>query len=195
MFFFFTFKLIFLRYPENFTQFLEDQVISWKIVDGKETVFINDLTVEEFLEGHSSLHEHIRNNIVDATRNFNHRVQKFMNIEVTNSSDKMPMPVRFYSYRVEFQARGSAHIHGVLWLDIEKIVKEKTKAGDYRFEHLQSAFKTIGENKIPNDEESEAVAAFCDSFVTVSLRNPEVKKIVEEVNSHHPHKDLQKVWR
>ena len=190
----FKLKIIFLilRYPENFTQFLEDQVISCEIVDGKETIFINDLTIEEFLEGHSSLHEHIRNNVIDATRNFNHRVQKFLKIEVMNKSDKMPMPVRFYSYRVEFQARGSAHIHGVLWLDIEKIVQDKTKAGDYRFKHLQSAFQTIGENKIPNDEESEAVAAFCDSFVSVSLRNPEVKKIVEEVNSHHHTKTCRK---
>ena len=26
---------------------------------------------------------------------------------------------RYYSYRVEFQARGLPHIHGALWLDID----------------------------------------------------------------------------
>ena len=157
--------------------------MSWGFVDGKETCFIDDKTIEEFLEGHSSWSKEIRDNIIDATRNFNTRVQAFLKAEVMNKFSEMP--VKFYSYRVEFQARGSPHILGVLWLDLEKIVEREVSNGDSRFEYLQSALKTIGENNIPDDNEREAVAAYCELFVSCSLRSPEVKKTVEEVNMHH----------
>ena len=32
-----------------------------------------------------------------------------------------PMAVKYYSTKVEFQGRGAAHNHGVLWVDINKI--------------------------------------------------------------------------
>ena len=30
-----------------------------------------------------------------------------------------PMNPKIYNYRVEFQARGAAHIHGVIWIDFD----------------------------------------------------------------------------
>ena len=29
--------------------------------------------------------------------------------------------VKYYTYKVEFQHRGAPHIHGVLWLDLDKL--------------------------------------------------------------------------
>ena len=31
------------------------------------------------------------------------------------------MSVRFYSYKVEFQQRGAAHIHGIIWLNLDML--------------------------------------------------------------------------
>ena len=33
------------------------------------------------------------------------------------------MNVQFYSYKVEFQQRGAAHIHGIIWLNLDKLEK------------------------------------------------------------------------
>ena len=33
------------------------------------------------------------------------------------------MKIKHLSYRVEFQGRGAAHIHGTIWLDIKEIEK------------------------------------------------------------------------
>ena len=38
---------------------------------------------------------------------------------VMNKSN--PMAVKYYSTKVEFQGRGAAHNHGVLWVDVNKI--------------------------------------------------------------------------
>ena len=32
-----------------------------------------------------------------------------------------PMNVKYYTYKVEFQDRGAGHIHGTLWLGLDKI--------------------------------------------------------------------------
>ena len=32
-----------------------------------------------------------------------------------------PMQSTFYNYRVEFQLRGAPHVHGVLWVDYNKM--------------------------------------------------------------------------
>ena len=66
-----------------------------------------------------SLHEMIRNNVLTATRNFQHRVETFRNEIMFGKNN--PMKIKYISYRVEFQARGAAHIHGILWLDMKKI--------------------------------------------------------------------------
>ena len=39
------------------------------------------------------------------------------------------MSTEFYHYRVEFQTRGAGHIHGVLWIDLQKVEEDLTKEG------------------------------------------------------------------
>ena len=65
----------------------------------------------------SSLHEIIRGNVLLATRYFNDRVKKFMDLVVMG--DNNPMMVEYFTYKVEFQDRGAGHIHGTLWLKLE----------------------------------------------------------------------------
>ena len=66
-----------------------------------------------------SLQEIIRTNVLTATRNFHHRVEAFKK-EILYGEDNS-IKIEDISYRIEFQGRGAAHIHGTLWLDIEKI--------------------------------------------------------------------------
>ena len=66
-----------------------------------------------------SLHEMIRANVLTASRNFHHRVEAFKK-EILYGLNS-PMKIKHLSYRVEFQGRGAAHIHGTIWLDIKEI--------------------------------------------------------------------------
>ena len=65
----------------------------------------------------------IRTNVLTATRNFQHRVDAFRKEVMMGKNN--PMKIKHISYRVEFQGRGAAHIHGTLWLDLKEIEKSK----------------------------------------------------------------------
>ena len=54
-----------------------------------------------------------------------------------------------------------------------------------QFEHLERAFAKCSESKVPDEEESLAIVAFVDEFITCSLRNPTTRKIAMSVQSHH----------
>ena len=92
------------RFNENFTSFLKDEKISYNFNDGQEEVLINGVSVEDYLSKNSSKHNHIKNNILTATRNFNHRVKTFVKTIIMNKFN--PLNVLYYNYRVEFQMRG-----------------------------------------------------------------------------------------
>ena len=36
-----------------------------------------------------------------------------------------PLSVKYYSYQVEFQLRGAAHIHGTIWIDFERYFEKE----------------------------------------------------------------------
>ena len=100
------------------------QIIEGKTSNGKWK------PLEEFLldEVDESQHELIRCNVVTATRYFDHRVKCFLRDIVMDPSN--PMSVRYFTYKVEFQARGAGHVHGTLWLnllDLEKLVRRNGK--------------------------------------------------------------------
>ena len=63
----------------------------------------------------------IRDNVLTATRVFDQRVKTFMK-DIVMGKDN-PMNVLLYTYRVEFQQRGAAHVHGVLWMTCQKWTK------------------------------------------------------------------------
>ena len=93
-----------IRYSENFTAFLKDHKVTYVYVAGHEECRIDGVTIDEFFEEHSSAHEHIRKNILLATRNFQFRVQTFVKTVIHNKMSELK--VKYHSFRVEFQMRG-----------------------------------------------------------------------------------------
>ena len=93
------------------------------IEDGREIVEVNYenkwLELDDFLKDHyETKHEFIKNHVLSQTLTFDHRVQQFIKHIMMNQRSRLP--VKYYSYRVEFQLRGAAHIHGTIWVDFEK---------------------------------------------------------------------------
>ena len=143
-----------------------------------------------------------RGNVVMATRYFHQRVKLFINKIVMARSN--PLSVKYYSYKVEFQARGAAHIHGILWLNmfrLEKLILKNGQLSHPSSDHVNQdqstlPLKGIAETfqklrscgKLSKDNIS-VLTRFVDSFTTVSTHGPtvgeDVVKIVTEVNTHH----------
>ena len=127
--FFFTLSCADSRWDENFTSILRNLGVSIRYefdsYGSEITMVINndgkEMKLKEYLETevNESQHEIIRTNILNASRNYNHRVKAFMKEIVMDKSN--PMAVKYYSTKVEFQGRGAAHNHGVLWVDVNKV--------------------------------------------------------------------------
>ena len=64
-------------------------------------------------------------------------------------------------------------------------MKDQLEKGHKIFEHLEKAFATCAESNIPDDDETSAMEAFVNEFVTCSLRNPTTRKIATTVQRHH----------
>jgi len=77
--------------------------------------------------------------------------------------------VTTYYWRIEFQQRGSPHIHGMFWL------------------------KDAPEVDFNNEESMSSVIAFIDQFVIVELTNTDLAQYVEYQKHIHGHSCLQKV--
>ena len=194
------------RYDKNFSSFLVENnykveymihpdATTETMVIGKDEGII---PLKQFLQENvdESLHEMIRTNVLTATRNFQHRVDTFRNEIMMGKNN--PMKIKHISYRVEFQGRGAAHIHGTLWLDLKyieesPIFNENTE--HHSSNHLSEAFRKFRDDVKLNEAEKEAVAKLTDMFITCSL-NPDTvhtdkeigKRIVEiamDVNCHH----------
>ena len=136
--FFFTLSCADLRWDENFAAILraQDCQLSYELEEDEEgfplTVIyvvhefdkkIQKTPIRKYIEDYvdESLHEFIRGNVLLATRYFNHRVKAFINNIVLGGGS--PMMVDKFSYKAEFQDRGAAHVHGVLWVRLYKIGK------------------------------------------------------------------------
>ena len=82
------------------------------------------------------------------------------------------MHVKNYTYKVEFQDRGAGHIHGTLWLRLDKIEKMVRKVDGVEtqvFTGLGEAFKKFRNNKVLTKKDVSAVKHFIDEYTTVSI--------------------------
>ena len=106
------------------------------------------------------------------------------------------MAVSHYSYKVEFQFRGAAHIHGVLWIDWnncklvpnERIIDEDGNLVEINhIANVRSLLTDIknGCYKESTDAALRSACMFADKMVTCTLLDPTVNEIVREVNCHH----------
>ena len=192
------------RYEENFSTFLvqngykidyicdrdTNEIETWVLQKGTRNI---RKPLYQFLQEDvsESLHEMIWTNVLTAARNFHHRVESFRKEIMMGANN--PMKIKYISYRVEFQGRGAAHIHGTLWLDIKEIEKLPPFKGIGG--NLFGAFKKFRDDVKLSEAEKKAVAIFTDMFCTCSLNpntvhnDPDVgEKIVDiimEVNCHH----------
>ena len=133
---------------------------------------VDGLPMDEFLtENQLTRQKLLQENILLVTRMFDHRVKKFIQHIVLSS--KNTMKIKYYSYRIEFQMRGMAHIHGVLWLE-EDIIKSVKQKGT-------------------NDFDEEKLCLLIDTLI--SCERPSsgfLKKVVDEVQTHHHSKTCKK---
>ena len=165
-------------------------------------------SIKTFLEEEveETLHTLIKGNVMAATRYFNHRVKAFINNIVMDKSN--PMSVKCYTWKVEFQQRGAAHIHGTMWVYLKKLEKTALVDGhlcffpqnqpglEYPMKSLGAAFANIRHNIPQTDETLESLRNFVDFFTTVSTHGPtvgeDVAKIAREVNMHNHTKTCTK---
>ena len=99
-----------------------------------------------------------------------------------------PMQVIHHSWRIEFQLRGAAHCHGVLWVDMDAYLAKNEMATANEKLHLQKAYENLMRDILPTGEEESAVVQYVDQFVTCSLQEPISRDIALQVNNHrHSH--------
>ena len=142
-------------------------------IEANEEISTEDATIEdiyiplsEYKEKYiKSVTNFFKDHYVLLTRIFDDRVKNFL------KNILMLQGVAYYAYRIEFQMRGMAHVHGVLWLK-----NEKTKG-------------LLNENKqfmFNNEDVEPDMIEFIDSWTTCAL--PEDDKDlydkVKSVNSH-----------
>ena len=71
--------------------------------------------MENLLKTNASKHEFMKDNLLNATLTFHHRVKMFVKNIIMSQGN--PMAIQYHSYKVEFALRGAGHVHGVLWID------------------------------------------------------------------------------
>ena len=161
--FFFTLSCADIRWPENFTSLLNGHKVTFESIDGKEDFYIDDKPLDEFLKAYPSKHEFIRNNLLNATLNFQQRLRMFLkHIMLSKGS---PLTMSHYNYRIEFQIRGAPHAHGTLWMDWERFTALPRQVVSQIVEALNRI--KAGESLDPCHRES--LVQFADLFVSVSL--------------------------
>lgn len=150
-----------------------------------------------------SRHNMIRKNVLMATRTFDNRGKELMKHIVMSKEN--PLNVKFFNYRIEFQARGAAHIHGVLWVDFERRFPQNLNSI-----LLKSSFLKFKNDHDLTEAEEQEVIKFIDMFFTYTLNKDEAKKllirecgdkdavaaravdIAETVNKHRNNKSCRK---
>ena len=63
-------------------------------------------------------------------------------------------------------------------------MKQDKDSGSNKLEFLKSALQTIYDDHLPNEEQKEAMEAYIDKFVSCSLKDPETRDIVSDVQIH-----------
>ena len=189
--FFFTLSCADKRWEENFISIFSQMghkvVIEKKgnienDLDDEYEVFIDDMPLNEFLED-QSLHQIVKDNVLTITKVFDKRVHNFIK-HIVQPGKKTAMNTKHFQYRIEFQARGAGHVHGVLWLDLPGLEEQ--------FPGIKNIFQNIKLNKNFNEEETSVLEKFIDTFISCSLNTEQVSKIAKEVQIHHHTKTCRK---
>ena len=119
-------------------------------------------------ESGRSVNEILKDHVVLITRIFDNRVKSF----VKNILKKGKVPISHYSYRVEFQARGLPHIHGVGWIEKEWLTKNK--------------YITEQESTVDFEENPQKAARLAEEIMSVNIPEDDeaLKETVLQVQKH-----------
>ena len=128
------------------------------------------MPLDEYLGRNLSKLDFIKQNLLNATLTFYHRVKMFFKHLIMSKGS--PMCVKNFNYKVEFALRGAAHIHGVLWLDWKTMPMEKDEK-----ESLMAAFKKIRDEENLDDDDKFHLAEYAEKFITCSLKDTSTKKL------------------
>ena len=116
--------------------------------------------------------EILQDYIYVVTMHFEERVKSFVN-NLLLGKGKDKIPIEYYSYRVEMQARGMPHIHLVAWIE-KGFLEEMGIHGEFE-DHIK---------------ESEALA---DLLICCKLPSDEkFRKVVSEVQTHDHRESCRK---
>lgn len=171
------------RWDENFISFMHELAIKVIYESDKETGEIvtklslmeETLTLDEYLKDirfcNDTRHTQIRKHVLTATRNFDNREKAFLK-NIIMAKDN-PMNTELFNYRIEFQARGAAHIHGVLWINFDGKLPNNV---DNKL--VKSAFHKFRYDDIMLQDEENEVIKFIDAFITCSSDATEVESLV-----------------
>ncbi|VDI82039.1 Hypothetical predicted protein [Mytilus galloprovincialis] len=99
---------------------------------------------------------------VTCSRYFDYRVQQFINLVLKSDHDPIGKLTDFF-YRVEFQQRGSPHIHILIWIENAPVYES---------------------------DSNEDVVAFIDKYVSCSLLENDTSLVNLQVHKHS--KNMQK---
>ena len=100
---------------------------------------------------------------VTCSRYFDHRVQEFLNIILKSNCEPIGK-LRDFFYRVEFQQRGSPHIHMLVWIDNAPSLEKNSE---------------------------EEIVQFVDRYLTCSVNDEETAHLVE-LKTHKHSKSCRK---
>ena len=173
--FFFTLSCADMRWPTNFTSLLCNHKITY---DEQEQYHVDGIPLDDFLKLYPGKHDLIKNNLLNATLNFDHRLRQFLKHIVTPKT--VPLRMKYYSYRIEFQMRGAPHCHGILWLDWDNF--NALPRNDVQ--NIVEAFDLIKNEAKLEDNHINSLVKLADMSVSVSLKDSTTSSIVKEVNVH-----------
>ena len=124
-------------------------------------------SLKKFKDTQKDKHKFYKDHFLLITRLFDNRVKAFINNILIANED-----VEHFSYRIEFQVRGLPHLHGVFWLNEEKIQNYK-EGGQFH---------------------DAKVIQLIDKYISCSIntKDQDLNKLVKEVNVHKHTKSCRK---
>lgn len=180
--FFFTLSCADKRWTENFTSVFAQQnkKITYRIENGTEMIYVDGDPLIEILEN-ENLHEILRENIDVVARNFNQRVRAFVKNIMMGANN--PIRTEYYNYRIEFQARGAGHVHGVIWPRFDELEAD--------FPGISLALETLRKSQQLSEKQNHVVTELVDKFISCSLDN-DLRTTLEQVQIHNHSKTCRK---
>ena len=134
-------------------------------------------------------------NVLDITRNFDHRVKSFRKNILYAPQSKLK--IMDHQDRTEFQARGNAHIQGAAWSDLKEL--------EDLYPGLKLTFLKLKERNHLDTNDVKSLISFLQDTITYTLSTEDIMKfgisreraafickVVKEVNVHHHTKTCRK---